>query len=78
MVLDCPIGSAYESELNHWPIWRPGFQYTQSVNSGTVLWKSHNQFELGEVSVDGPVGPSVDSYNGLIFAFPYVYLIKTA
>jgi len=46
-----------------------GRQYTRTVNSGTVRWTFHNPSELGGLSAGCPAGPSVDSYNALVFCF---------
>ena len=60
--------SGYGSDPTHFLIGGTGCQYTRTVNSGTVRWKSHNPSELCELAAGCPAGPSVDSYNALVFA----------
>ena len=65
---DCRFGSGNGSEPNSCQTGGPGRQYTRTVNSGTIRWKSHKPSELPGLSVGFPAGPSVDSYNALVFA----------
>jgi len=67
-VQDSHCGSRSRSELNSSQIGSPRCQFTQTVNSGTVQWKSPIPSELGGLSVGHPAGPYVDLYNVLVFA----------
>ena len=62
------FGSEYGSEPTRSQIGGLGRHYTRTVNSGTVRWTSHNASELGGLSAGCPAGPSVDSYNALVFS----------
>jgi len=72
------FSSGYRFELNHCQICGPGPQCSQTVDAGTVRWKSTNPTELERLSAGFPVGPSIDSYNALIVAVSEVYLFKIA
>jgi len=61
------FGFGYGSEPTQFQIGGLGQQYTRTVSSGTVQWTSHNLSELGGLPAGCPAGPSVDSYNALVF-----------
>ena len=44
----------------------PGGQMSRTIRSSRVQWKSPNLSELGRLYPGLPVGPSVDSYIGLV------------
>ena len=67
MVPDCPFQFRSATKPNCYKIGSPGRQDTQTVNLGTLQWKSPNRSELGGLSAGCPVGPSVDSYNAFVF-----------
>ena len=75
-VLNRRFGSGSVSQLNCCQIGSPGCQYTRTINSGTVQCKSPNLSELGGLSSGHAAGPSVDSYNALVFAVRWLYVIK--
>jgi hypothetical protein len=68
----CDSGSVSNSsgcmlELNRRQIGSPGWQYTGSVDLGTVQSTSPYQSELGGSSECPPPGPSVTTYTALAF-----------
>ena len=67
-VPDQRIGYGYGAEPTRVQIGHLGRQYTQTVNSGTVRWTSHNTSEFGGLSAGCPAGPSGDLYNAFVFA----------
>jgi len=61
------FGSRSGSHPNCSQIGCQGCESTQTVNSGTVQWKSPNPSEFGGLSAGRPAGLSVDSYKDLAF-----------
>jgi len=66
--LDVDFGPRSRFEPNICPNNSPGYQSTKTVSSGTVPMNTFNRTEFGRVSAHCPVGPTVDSYNALVFA----------
>ena len=66
-VPDSHLGSVSGLEPNRWKIGRPGCQYTRTVNPVTIPWESTNLSEMGRLSAGCLDGPSIDSYNALVF-----------
>jgi len=76
MVLDHCIRSVSRFILNDCQFCRPGGRFTKTINSGIFRPKSPNTSQLGTLSVCHPAGPSVDSYNAVVFAVCKYYIIK--
>jgi len=76
-VLDCHFWTGSGPELNCYQVGRPGCQFTQTINWGTVQCKSPNSSELSGLSEGRPVSPSVDSYNVLLLQFDDIILLKS-
>ena len=65
---DSHLRSGCRLKANCCEIGGPGPQYTQPANLVMVRRKSPNPSELSGLSTGHPAGPSVDSYNALVFA----------
>ena len=68
MVADHYFRSGFSSKPNRCQTGGPGYQYTLIINSGTVEWQFTNPSQLGRLLVAHPVGPSLDSYEALVYA----------
>jgi hypothetical protein len=67
-VPDRHFGSGSGSKPNHCQIGGPGRQLTRTAHSGMVPWLTPNPSELGGLSAGHPAGPSIDSYQAVVFA----------
>jgi hypothetical protein len=67
-VPDLNLGSRSGSKPNRWQICCPGYEYTQTVNAGTVRWWTDNPSKFGGLSAGRPAGPSIDSFKTLVIA----------
>jgi len=68
-VLDRPVRSGSRSKPNCHQFGDPGWQFTPTVNSRTVRWKSPTLSELGGMSAGCPAGTSIDCIRLLILQF---------
>jgi len=68
MVPDHRFGTGSWLKPNSCPISFPVCEYTQTDILGKVRPKSPNPYELGQLSAGCPSGPSLDSYNAIVFA----------
>ena len=75
-VADRHFRSGSWPEENHCQIADLTCQYTRTVNSGTIQWKSPNTSELGGLPAGRPAGPSDDSHNDLVFSVWWMWTIK--
>ena len=76
IVPDNHFQSMFGSEPNCSQIGGLGCKYTRTSNWSMVQGQSPNLSELGRLLVGFPVGPSVDSFNAVVFAVSHYSIAK--